>query len=414
MTSGRRPASSTPPGRAAERLDQAIAVGAWLELLRSLVRTPSHPGIERQEEAVVSILRDALQAEGIAAETVEVAPGRPNLIARVEGPRPGRRLLLCGHTDTVPLNAGDPGFAFSGELRDGRVLGRGSCDMKGGLAAMFAALVSLQRTAALPAGEVVLAAVVDEEMQSLGTERLVRDGFRADGAVVGEPTANRLALGHRGLEWLEIEISGRAAHGGHPEAGVNAIVAAARFVSLVEERLLPRLAERRHPLLGPPTFNLGTIEGGDQPSTVAGTCRLAVDRRTVPGEAYAAVVEELGELLEVVRAGMPGLRWDVRRVPGGMATLEHLPSVCEADHPLARAAGSAIANAAGRTEPGTAFPAWTDAALLSNFAGIPSIVLGPGDLALAHTPRESVAVAEVELAARIYARTAVLFCAEVA
>jgi acetylornithine deacetylase/succinyl-diaminopimelate desuccinylase len=277
---------------------------------------------------------------------------------------------------------------------------------------MVAALVALRRTESLPAGEVVLAAVADEEMQSLGTERLVIDGFRADGAVVGEPTANRLALGHRGLEWLEIEITGRSAHGGHPEAGVNAIVAAARFVSLVEERLLPRLLERRHPLLGPPTFNVGTIRGGDQPSTVAGTCRLAVDRRTVPGETYEAVVGELGALLDEVRDTMPGLRWDLRRMPGGMATLEHRPSVCDGDHPLARAARSAIEASAGYTEPGTAFPAWTDAALLSNFAGIPSIVLGPGELALAHTPRESIAVGDVERAARIYARTAMRFCAE--
>jgi succinyl-diaminopimelate desuccinylase len=282
--------------------------------------------------------------------------------------------------------------------------------MKGPLAAMFAALVALRRTEALPAGELVLAAVADEEMQSLGAEHLVSSGFRADGAVVGEPTGNRLALGHRGLEWLEIDLAGRAAHGGHPEAGVNAIAAAARFITLVEERLLPRLASRRHPLLGPPTFNVGTIHGGEQPSTVPSWCRLALDRRTVPGETFEGVLAEIDELLVTVRDAVPELRWQVRRMPGGMATLEHRPSVCDAEHPLARAAREAIARSGGRAERGTAFPAWTDAALLSNFAWIPSIVLGPGDLAVAHSPRESISIAEVEEAARIYARTALLFC----
>src|SRR6185503_16084880 len=142
------------------------------------------------------------------------------------------RLLLCGHTDTVPLNAGDEGVGLSAEIRDGKLHGRGSADMKGPIAAMAAALVALRETGALAAGAVTLAAVADEERESLGAERLIASGLRADGAIVGEPTQNRLALGHRGLEWLEIAFRGRAAHGGKPGSGVSAIAAAARFVNL--------------------------------------------------------------------------------------------------------------------------------------------------------------------------------------
>ncbi len=393
-----------------DALRREIARSGWLELLAELVRTPSHPGMPRQEEAVVEVLRHYLEDHGVPCATTEVTAGRPNLLARTGGDQPGRRLLLCGHTDTVPLNQGDPGVGFSAEIRDGALHGRGACDMKGALAAMAAALVALRRAEALPSGEVLLAAVVDEEMESLGAEALVREGLHADGAIVGEPTSNRLALGHKGLEWLEVEFTGRAAHGGTPQAGVNAVVAAARFVTLVEERLQPALAMRSHPLLGPPTWNVGTIAGGDQPSTVAASCILRADRRSVPGETYDGMLAELEALLALVRGLVPGIETAIRRVPGGMSTLEHLPSLIATDHPLAVATREAAREVRGDIGPDIAFPAWTDAALLSNFAHIPCVVLGPGDLSLAHSPREFVPLAEVEQAALVYALAARRFC----
>jgi succinyl-diaminopimelate desuccinylase len=393
-----------------DALFAAIDRSGWDTLLRDLVRTPSHPGLPRQEEAAVAVLGSWLRDRGVSVATHEVAPGRPNLIASLGGARPGRRLVLCGHTDTVPLNAGEPGAGFSGEVRDGRLHGRGSVDMKGALAAMAGALAGLASAGELPAGEVVLAAVADEEMESLGAEALVAGGFRADGAIVGEPTSNRLALGHKGLEWLTLTFRGRAAHGGTPEAGINAIVAAARFVALVEDTLKPRLALRSHPVLGPPTINAGTIAGGDQPSTVAATCTLAVDRRSVPGETFKTLVGELQDLLREVERTMPGLATGIDRAPGGMATLEHLATVIPAEHPLAVEVDSARRMVTGRAERPTSFPAWTDASLLANFARVPCVVLGPGDLALAHSPRESVPLTEVAEAARIYALAAVGFC----
>ncbi|HZN56060.1 MAG TPA: M20 family metallopeptidase [Candidatus Polarisedimenticolaceae bacterium] len=395
-------------------LSAAIDLTGWERLLAALVRTPSHPGIARQEERAASLLADWLAERGVETTLDPAAPGRPNVIAHVEGRKPGRHLVLCGHTDTVPLNAGEPGAGFSAEVRDGLLWGRGACDMKGGLTAMAAALAALAATGSLSAGELTLAAVVDEEMQSLGAEHLVASGIRADGAIVGEPTGNRLALGHRGLEWLEVSFRGRAAHGGTPSAGINAVAAAARFVTRVEDELLPALARRAEGPLGAPTLNVGTIRGGDQPSTVAAECVVTLDRRTVVSETFDGVLDELERLLAPVREGFPGLATSIRRVPGGMATLEHRATLLAPDHALARAVAAARADVVGADEPSTIFPAWTDASLLSHFAGIPSVVLGPGDLSVAHSPREHVPLAEVRAAARIYAGAAIVFCGSAA
>ncbi len=303
-------------------IEAALQAADPVELAARLVRIPSHPGIERQEEAVVRSLTEWLAAHGIESSLDEVAAGRPNLLVTLDSGRPGRHLVLCGHTDTVPLNRDDPGVGLSGEVRDGRLLGRGSVDMKGAVAAMAAAVVALEASGALEAGRVTLAAVVDEEMGGSGIDHLVATGFSADGAIVGEPSENRLLLGHKGLEWLEVRLAGASAHGGTPERGVNAIDAAARFLELVRSELVPRFTEREHPLLGRPTINAGTIRGGDQPSTVAASCAIAMDRRSVPGEDYASMTAELGEILDRVAAEMPGLEWSLGRVVGGSSSDE--------------------------------------------------------------------------------------------
>ena len=309
-----------------------------IELLRAMVRAPSHPGIERQEEAAARVLDDFLGGHGVRSGLVEVREGRPNVIATVEGPEPGPRLLLCGHLDTVPPNAGSSADFFSAAMEKGRVRGRGTVDMKGALAAMAGALVEIAAGGGLPSGKVTLAAVIDEEMESLGAEALVTSGFKADGAIVGEPTENRVAVGHKGLEWLEANFTGKAAHGGTPEAGVSAIAAAAHFASLVERELVPGFERRRDPVLGLPAINLGTIQGGQQPSMVAADCRVQLDRRWVTTETIEEVFAELESLLTKVRAARPGLKTELRRMPGGMATMLHGPLVIDPGYPLVGAA----------------------------------------------------------------------------
>lgn len=381
-----------------------------IELLTRLVQIPSHPGVPNQEAAVVEALAGYLEDGGLHPKLEEIVDGRPNLMCTLEGAAPGPHLVLCGHTDTVPLNAQDAGVGFSGKIENGRVHGRGTTDMKGAVAAMAAAMVALNRTGALATGRVTLAAVIDEEIESLGAEHLVASGFTADGAIVGEPTLNRVCIGHKGLEWLEFLFTGKAAHGGTPTAGINAIDAAAAFVHRIRTELLSRFEARADSLLGPPTLNFGTIRGGDQPSTVAASCVLTADRRSVPGETYELIYSELEEELAAVRAGMPGLSTELRRLPGGMATLEHVALKVSPEEAVVAAAETAFRRVYGRKAELGAFPAWTDGALLSAFASIPTLILGPGDLAVAHSPVESVEIAQVIEAARIYAIAAAEFC----
>jgi acetylornithine deacetylase/succinyl-diaminopimelate desuccinylase len=380
-----------------------------IELLVSLVRIPSHPGVPRQEEAVVLELGAYFRAHGIESQVAEVEDGRPNLIASLSGGKAGPHLLFCGHTDTVPPNEGSSADLFEAVEKDGRLHGRGTVDMKGALAAMAGAMVRLKRAGTLTKGKVSLAAVIDEEMQSFGAEALVREGFRADAAVVGEPTGNRIAVGHKGLEWLEIVFEGRAAHGGTPSAGINAISAACHFVHLIEQELVPMLEERRDPVLGLPVINIGTIHGGDQPSTVAAHCRLRLDRRWVTTESIEQVFEDLEGLLEKVRAAKPGLKTKLARMPEGMATMIHGPVVIDADHRLVRASRQALIDSGQPADPLTVFPAWTDASLLSREGGIPSIIWGPGELDVAHSPEESILREDVLLASDLYARCALHF-----
>ena len=396
-----------PPNQ--QIFDAIDGVGA-IDLLSELIRIPSHRGLERQEEGVARALARYLETHGLEASLEEVVEGRLNLICTLDSRTAGQHLLLCGHTDTVPLNEGDEGVGFSGRVRDGRVEGRGSVDMKGALAAMAAAMVALHRTGALKDGQLTLAAVIDEEMESLGAEHLVASGFKADGAIVGEPTENKLCLGHKGLEWLEFQFLGRAAHGGTPQAGINAIDGAARLIELVRTELIPRFAERADPLLGLPTLNFGTIRGGDQPSTVAASCVLTADRRSVPGETFETMNAELEVLLARVKEEMPGLRTDLRRVAGGMASLQHIALKTEPEDSVAVSVSRARTALFGSPGNPGDFPAWTDGALLAGFGGIPTVVLGPGDLRLAHSPREAIEVDQVLDAARLYTLTALEFC----
>jgi acetylornithine deacetylase/succinyl-diaminopimelate desuccinylase family protein len=385
-----------------------------LELLQAMVKAPSHPGVERQEEAAVRALEAWLGGHGIRSEVVEVRAGRPNLIATLEGRRPGRHLLFCGHTDTVKPNEGISGDPFSAAVENGRLQGRGSVDMKGPIAAMAGALVRIKESGGLASGRVTLAAIIDEEMESLGAEALIKGGFKADGAIVGEPTDNEVAIGHKGLEWFNIEFKGRAAHSSTPEAGVNAIAAAAHFITLVEQELVPEFGRRRDPILGLPVINMGTISGGQQPSMVAAYCRLQADRRWVSTETIEQVFADLAALLERVREARPGLETKLNRVPGGMATMLHGPLVIDPGHPLVGAAQGAFGDLGRPAPPTTTFPAWTDGALLSHEAGIPTLIWGPGTLALAHSAEESILLDDVYAAARLYEAAARRFTASTA
>lgn len=380
------------------------------ELLVKMVKAPSYPGINRQEEQTVGELSDFLKAHDVTHTIKEVKEGRPNLIATVEGDNPGMHLLLCGHTDTVPPNSDSSIDPFSASIKNGRMYGRGTADMKGAVAAMATAMASLNKSGRLKAGKVTLAAVIDEEMKSLGTESLINSGFKADAAIVGEPTGSLVSIGNRGLEWLQIDFIGRAAHGSAPQAGINAISAAARFIYLLENELIPNFLNRIDPVLGLPAINLGTIKGGEQPSTVAANCSLTLDRRWVNTESLKDVFSDLENLLETVRKERPGLKTKLTRVPDNMATMTHGPVAIDSKHPIVTTAQKILIEYKKPFSPLTIVPGWTDASLLSREGGIPTIIWGPGEMDYAHSPEESIKLEDVFLAAELYAAVAVQFC----
>ena len=378
-------------------------------LLVNLIKARSYPGIPKQEAAVVAELKSFLEDHHIQTTVAEVKDGRPNLLATLDSGRPGRHLLLCGHTDTVPPNAGSPVDFFAAVEKEGKLYGRGTADMKGALAAMAGALVNLAEGGSPSVGKVTFAAVIDEEMESLGAEALIRSGFRADAAIVGEATENRIAIGHKGLEWLAVEFFGRAAHGSTPEAGINAISAAADFIRLVEGELVHAFEKRRDPVLGLPVINMGTISGGDQPSTVAARCTIKLDRRWVTTETIEQVFADLEGLLAAVKKRRPGLTTRISRVPGGMATMIHGPLTIDRQHALVKASQKAFADLGLPADRLTVFPAWTDGALLAREANIPTVIWGPGELNTAHSPEENIRMADVHLAAALYAEAALNF-----
>lgn len=364
-------------------------------LTQALVRVPGEnpPG---EEEATASALVEAAKRRSLATGTTEVAPGRPNVVVRLDGgDAPG--LLLLGHTDVVPVGTGWTRDPFSGDLVEGRVHGRGSADMKGGLAACLLAMDAVRRAGVTPPGPVLLAALVDEEDTGIGIRHFVEHAELPElaGCVVAEPTDLQTVVAARGDSYLDYRVHGRAAHSGSPSDGRNAIVGAARVVADLQE-WHASLASRPHPLVGPATVSVGTIAGGQGTSVVAAECHLTVDRRLLPAEAPDDVLHEARERLAALRLEDDELGAEVTMTMAmpGFATDPELPWVQAVDAALADAGG-----------PGLPLGGWT-AACDGGFVaetGVPVVVLGPGSVAeQAHRADESIAVAELLTAARAY------------
>ncbi len=392
-----------------ESLKSAFTPEEVLSLAGDLVRIPSHSQIPGRETEAAHFLAEWLGKNGIDVSLRPVVEERPNVIAVLKGEGRGRSLMLNGHLDTVPpyTMTIDP---FSGEVKDGKLWGRGSVDMKGACAAMSMALVALKRCGIRLEGDLFFTGVINEELKSEGSEDIVLNGPKADAVIVGEPTELDLGAAHRGLEWIEIEVTGKAAHGSAPHMGVNAISKMAAFIRRLETELPPRFPARAHPLMGPPVFNLGVIKGGMQPSSVADRCILQIDRRSTPGETVKSVFGELEELIRLCAAEDPAFKATLRRIPDNMATMDHLPMEFPLDHPLKGILDAAIEEVAGKKPKVTCCTGWTDAALFSNQGATPAVVLGPGSLEHAHGAAEFCPTEEIVQAVLVYALAAVRFC----
>lgn len=372
-------------------------------LLAAMVRTESvNPSLDPSgagEADIAALLADEARALGMRVELVDAGPARTSVIAVLPGSGGGRSLMLNGHIDTVSI-AGmhEP---LSGRVEDGRLYGRGSFDMKGGVAACFGAVRTLRDAGVALAGDLVVTGVADEEFESLGMQQVAQ--LRpTDAAIVTEPTSLRTCVAHKGFVWVGVEARGRAAHGSRPDLGVDANRAMARLIHALEPLHDELAASAPHPLLGRGSFHVGTMAGGAGASTYAERCEITLERRTVPGERPAAFVEAVIRAADALRAVDPRVEYVVRE------TLVREPFEAAPDSRIGEAVRHARELVLGDGGSDVGDSVWMDAAILQSH-GIDTVVIGPTG-AGAHAAEEWVEVDSVARLAQILAHAAIQYC----
>jgi acetylornithine deacetylase len=376
-------------------------IDACIGLLRELVAidsvNPSLVAGARGESDIAAAIADRMRGLGLAVHVQEAAPGRPNVVGVLEGREPGPSLMFCGHVDTVGVEGMEAPFVP--DIRDGRLYGRGSQDMKGGVAAMIDA-ARVARDRGFDRGRLIVAAVIDEEYESIGADALVRE-WKADAAVVTEPTDLQIGIGHKGFAWIEVATVGRAAHGSRPRDGRDAILRMGRVLRRLEE--LDRILQSRtpHPVMGTASLHASTIHGGREWSIYPDRCVLQVERRTVSGESAATAEQEVHALLEDLR------QQDPEFVATAKLVFSRPPYETPPAHPLTALVHELSAARGVDARPvGMSF--WTDAAILGD-AGIPSVLFGPGGAGL-HSVEEYVNVEDVLACRDVLAELALTWC----
>jgi acetylornithine deacetylase len=373
--------------------------------LEALVRIPSVnpdlvPGASGESE-IARYLAEVCDSLGMRAKVEMAAPERPNVIALLPGadPKRGRSLMINGHTDTV----GDAGMKapFEPRVEGDRLYGRGSNDMKAGLTAMLAAVAAVRASGIRPLGDVMLTFVADEEYLSVGTEAVARS-YRADAAIITEPSRLRLQITHKGFVWAKIRTEGRAAHGSDFGAGVDAIFHMGRVLAAIEHLEKEVFPRREYPLLGRASVHAALIEGGEGLSTYPPSCMLQIERRTLPGETDATVRGEIQEILAQLSRQDSSFRGTVELI-GAREPLQVDPNA-----EIVRAVDGAAEAILGARPDHVGGPGWTDAALLAA-AGIPTVIYGPTG-AGGHSAVEYVEIPSVVDCAKVLAHVIATFC----
>lgn len=366
-------------------------------LLQTLVAQPTYGDRLGVEDGAIRLLATRFDALGIPYEIREEGGKAYNLLARVGKGRPS--IVLNSHLDVVP-----PGDLkqwhippFEARLVDGKVYGRGACDAKGSVAAMVTAFERLYAVRDQLRGEVILSLVGAEETGGYGVLREIEMGLRADAAIVGEPTQLTPHVAHKGRMVIEVTTRGLPVHSSDPDKGVNAISKMARLIAEFDA-LHERVRQKRHPLLGAASSAVTLIDGGVAINVVPGECVVQIDRRLLPGENVEDALRDYEEIVERSAAALPGPASEVRLLQATMpaeTTDTKLPEILQ----------TAASRVLGRAVEVAGFPATCDMTHLVNGGGIPTIIFGPGDLALAHQYNEYIPADEVRLAAEIYYQT---------
>lgn len=362
-------------------------------LLQELVRIDStNPDLVpggAGEGAIAGFVATWLRDRGFEVHRLESRVGRPSIVAIAYGSGGGRSLMLNGHLDTVTL-AGYDGDPLDPVIRGGKLFGRGSYDMKSGVAAL---MVAGAHAAAQPhAGDIVLALVADEEHASAGTSEAL-EHFTADAAIVVEPSELMVTLAHKGFVWFDVTVEGRAAHGSRPDLGVDAITKAGRFLVALDDLAKRLAAERPHPLLGAASVHASTIRGGEERSSYPASCTIAVEWRTLPGQDAASVEAELWSILDGIAVDDPEFHY--RLVRG----LERSPFEADRESPVVQSTLRIVEEVTGAPVEIRGEPFWTDCALYAD-AGIPVVLFGVAG-AGAHAATEWVSLESVEIVTQV-------------
>ena len=361
-------------------MDPAIRLLRDLVTINSINPTlvPGAPG----EQAIGDLIADRMTRIGLAVEVQTVADRRPNVIGVLEGNRPGRTLMFCGHTDTVGVTGmTEP---FDPVEREGRLFGRGAQDMKGGLAAMIDA-ARVVAEGGLERGRLIVACVVDEEHSSVGADALV-GRWTADAAIVTEPTDLAVAVAHKGFAWIEIEVFGKAAHGSRPNDGQDAILRLGRVLSRLEHLDRTLQARAPHALVGTGSLHASIVTGGYELSSYPDRATLQMERRSLPDEPESQALDEVQRILDELRREDASLRATARTMFSRPAY--EIPAGSELAVTL-----TASAAAVGRSTRIVGASFWADSAVLGH-AGIPAVLFGPGGAGL-HSTEEYVNLADV-------------------
>lgn len=366
-------------------MSPVIATLADLVRINSVNPAYGGPG----EGEIAAYIRAFFEQRGLEVSEQEVFPGRPNVLVRLPGRNPDRRIVLEAHTDTVSVQ-GMTIAPFEPVIREGRMYGRGSCDTKAGLATMMHALASLHEQGITPPCEVLLAAAVDEEFSYRGVVCLC-EGLHAHAAIVAEPTELRLVTATKGVLRCRIVVHGKAAHSSKPHLGANAIGAMARVIAALEADA-EAMAAHAHPLTGPATCSVGVIQGGVQVNFVPDRCAIEIDRRLLPGEKAETALAHYRQLVDAVCAQRPGIRGEIEEPVLLVDEALDTPT----DSIVTHTAATVLAELGLDPTP-CGVPFGCDASKLAR-AGIPSLVFGPGSIDRAHTVDESIEIDQVETA----------------
>ncbi len=341
------------------------------DLTRALIRIDSvNPDLvpgANGESKIADFTRDWLTTRGFEVHTLEAKPARPTIVAVAKGSGGGDSIMLNGHLDTVSLASYENNEGLKDRITEGNIYGRGSFDMKSGVAAMMIAANNAHKDP--HRGDIILTLVADEEYASSGTEEVLKAGFTAQGAIVTEPMNLDITIAHRGFLWFEVDIVGLAAHGSRPELGIDAIVNAGEFLTELGTHGEELLASEPHPLLATGSIHASTITGGEELSSYPALCRIGIERRTIPGETRESCTNQLTEILDQLKAKDPNFNYELRVI------FERPTFAVDPNAKIVTTLANAFTQVTktSSTIRGEAF--WTDAALLQE-AGIPSVLFG--------------------------------------